>query len=230
MMLTELYRVMQRFWKHLYKQRRDAYRLQPSLQQQLEGTSVFPLPYKPEECTTNLIQLLNKHDIRFKPNHIYNVPSIRKKIEMLANLLIIYHNKTFKQVEEIIANHTNCKPEYLSLSNYLTFNKAILNSVKPPTYRECWLRTNYKNPSIRNLLYTFDHLEDFLTGNLDKIYDHYKANKAAKHQVTGEEEDEIEVIIPDFTSLNPIPREELGLATAVDPLKITLPTTKGNQY
>jgi hypothetical protein len=78
--------------KDLFKQRREANRLQPSLQQQLEETNVFPLLYKPEECTTNLIQLLNKHDISFKPNHIYYVPSIRKKIEMLANILIIYHN------------------------------------------------------------------------------------------------------------------------------------------
>jgi hypothetical protein len=217
--LTELYCEMKRFWKDLYKQRREAYRLQPSLQQPLEETSVFPLLYKPEECTTNLVNLLNKYDIRFKPNHIYNIATIRKKIEMLANILIIYHNKTFKQVEEIIANHSDCKPEDLNLNNYFSFNKAILNSVKPPSYRECWLRTNYNNPSTRNLLYTFDHMEDFLTGNMDKLYDQYRANEDAKHQVK-EEEDAIEVIIPDFTSLNPIPKEELDMTAFLDPLEV----------
>jgi hypothetical protein len=219
--LAELYGEMKRFWKDLYKQRREAYRLQPSLQQPLEETSVFPLLYKPSECTTNLIQLLNNYDIRFKPNHIYNLPAIRRKIEKLINILIIYHNKTFKQVEEIIASHTNCKPEDININNFYTLNKAILNSVKPPTYRECWLRTNYQNPKTRNLLYTFDHLEDFITGNMDKLYDQYRANEDAKHQVKGEEEDEVEVIIPDFLTMEPIPKEELTLVIDENPLGST---------
>jgi hypothetical protein len=224
MVLTELYGEMKRFWKDLYKQRREAYRLQPSLQRPLEETSVFPLLYKPSECTTNLVELLNSYDVRFKPTHIYNLPAIRKKIEKLVNILVIYHNKTFKQVEEMIAKHTNCKTEDININNMFTLNKAILNSVKPPTYRECWLRTNYQNPKIRNLLYTFNHLEDFVSGNMEKLYDQYRANEDAKHQVKGEEEDEVEVIIPDFLTMEPIPKEELISITEENPLEETSST------
>jgi hypothetical protein len=79
---------MRKFWKDLLKERNEAIRVKPALRSQLEIKSIFPLLYKPEECTTNLVKLLNKYDIRFKPNHIYNLPTIRKKIESLANLLI----------------------------------------------------------------------------------------------------------------------------------------------
>jgi hypothetical protein len=211
---------MRKFWKDLLKERNIAIRVKPALMSQLEIKSIFPLLYKPEECTTNLVKLLNKYDIRFKPNHIYNMPTIRKKIECLANLLIIYHNKTFKQVEEIIAIHSNCKPEDISLNNYFTFNLAILNSVKPPSYKECWLRTNYSNPITRNLLFDLSAMEEDPINELESIYDQWQAHEAAQNQVKEEEKDEIEVIIPDFSSLNPIPKEELEMATAtVDPLE-----------
>jgi hypothetical protein len=218
--LTELYGEMKHFWKDLLKERKEAIRVKPDLRSQLEIKSIFPLLYKPEECTTDLIKLLTKYDIRFKPNHIYNLPTIRKKIQSLANLLIIYHNKTFKQVEEMIANHSNCNPEDISLNNYYTFNLAILNSVKPPSYKECWLRTNYSNPYTRNLLFDLEAMEEDPINVLETIYDQWQANEAAQNQVKEEEKDEIEIILPDFSSLNPIPKEELEMATsAVDPLE-----------
>jgi hypothetical protein len=211
---------MKHFWKDLLKERQEAIRVKPALRNQLETKSIFPLLYKPDECTTDLVKLLTKYDIRFKPNHIYNLPTIRKKIQSLANLLIIYHNKTFKQVEEMIASHSNCSPEDISLNNYYTFNLAILNSVKPPSYKECWLRTNYSNPYTRNLLFDLEAMEEDPINILETIYDQWQAHEAAQNQVKEEEKDEIEVILPDFSSLNPIPKEELEMATsAVDPLE-----------
>jgi hypothetical protein len=106
------------------------------------------------------------------------------------------------------------------LNNYYTFNLAILNSVKPPSYKECWLRTNYSNPYTRNLLFDLEAMEEDPINMLETIYDQWQAHEAAQNQVKEEEKDEIEVILPDFSSLNPIPKEELEMATsAVDPLE-----------
>jgi hypothetical protein len=50
------------------------------------------------------------------------------------------------------------------------------------------------------------HEEDPIN-ELESIYDQWQAHEAAQNQVKEEEKDEIEVIIPDFSSLNPIPKK-----------------------
>jgi hypothetical protein len=218
--LSELYGEMKYFWKCLKAQRTEAIRLKPSLKTQLEAISIFPLLYKPTECANNLVPLLNKYKITFKEDHIYNIPNIRKKIEGLANFLVIYEDKNFAQTEEIIASNTGCQPEDLSIKNYFTFNLAVLNSVKPPSYKECWLRTNYNNPSICNLIFDLDI--EYHT-NIYKMCDKYEAHRLAKNQVT-EEDDNIEVISPDFTtsttSLQPVTTK--AESKPEDPLDLTI--------
>jgi hypothetical protein len=56
--LTELYEEMRHFWKDLLKERKEAIRVKPALRSQLDIKSIFPLLYKPEECTTDLVRLL----------------------------------------------------------------------------------------------------------------------------------------------------------------------------
>jgi hypothetical protein len=121
--------------------------------------------------------------------------SFRLKIEELVNLLIIYYDKTFKQAEEIIESNSGCKPGDILLGNFFTLNTAVLNSVTPPLFKECWLRVNYIRPAVRNLLYDLDNLEDFC--------DLGAATAIARthHEVINiKKEEELEIIVPDNTN------------------------------
>ena len=192
---VELYCEMKKFWPQLKAQRDEAIKRKPHLHMELESTSIFPLLYKPNEGNHTLVKLLNQYAIKFLPSDLYNMRSFRLKIEELVNLLIIYYDKTFKQAEEIIESNSGCKPGDILLGNFFTLNTAVLNSVTPPSFKECWLRVNYIRPAVRNLLYDLDNLEDFCDlGAATAI-------ARAHHEVINiKKEEELEIIVPDNTN------------------------------
>jgi hypothetical protein len=165
---TEKYIEMKRFWQKLRAQREEAIKRKLQIYKELESTTIFPLLYKPTETKHGLVTLLKQYNIKFLQGDLYNMKSIKLKLEELSNQLIVFHDRTIKETEEIIENNTNCKPGDIKLSNPFTLYTAVLNTVTAPSYKESWLRVNYlKSPAIRDILYDLKGLEDYCELGMD---------------------------------------------------------------
>jgi hypothetical protein len=197
---VELFVEMRKFWPHLKSQRTEAIRRRPLFKKQIESISLFPLHYEPQNFCSTLKPLLEKHNISIN-QRLYTWNGIRYKIEQLANVMIIYDKKSFKQAVKIIATHTNCNPMDLCVSNYYTLATCVMNSVRPPTYQQAWLSAVGVKPHQRGLMYFLNDLDDYCTIAVGEKPP-AKARKRRPATIGNlKTEEEHEVIIPDLPTL-----------------------------